>query len=32
LFSLVDRVIVLVDGKKYMEGKPKEVQNDKRLK
>ena len=32
LFSLVDRVIVLVDGKKYIEGTPKEVQADKRLK
>ncbi len=32
LFSLVDRVIVLVDGKKYIEGSPAEVQNDKRLK
>ena len=32
LFSLVDRVIVLVDGKKYIEGSPTEVQNDKRLK
>lgn len=31
LFSLVDRIIVLVDGKKYIEGSPKEVQNDKRL-
>ncbi|MBH41466.1 MAG: hypothetical protein CL685_02020 [Candidatus Magasanikbacteria bacterium] len=31
LFDLVDRVVVLVDGKKYMEGKPKEVQNDARL-
>jgi len=31
LFNLVDRVIVLVDGKKYMEGTPAEVQKDKRL-
>jgi len=31
LFDLVDRVVVLVDGKKYMEGKPKEVQGDARL-
>ncbi len=32
LFGLVDRIIVFVDGKKYMEGLPKEVQNDPRLK
>lgn len=31
LFNIVDRVIVLVDGKKYMEGKPEEVQKDVRL-
>ncbi|MFH0951080.1 MAG: ATP-binding cassette domain-containing protein [bacterium] len=31
LFNLVDRVVVLVDGQKYMEGKPEEIQNDKRL-
>jgi len=31
LFSLVDRIIVFVDGKKYIEGTPKEVQADKRL-
>jgi branched-chain amino acid transport system ATP-binding protein len=32
LFNLVDRVIVFVDGKKYIEGSPKAVQEDKRLK
>ena len=32
LFGLVDRIIVFVDGKKYMEGLPKDVQNDPRLK
>ena len=31
LFELVDKVIVLVDGKKYMEGKPEEIRNDVRL-
>jgi branched-chain amino acid transport system ATP-binding protein len=31
LFDLVDRVIVLVDGKKYLEGRPEEIQKDKRL-
>ncbi len=31
LFDLVDRVIVLVEGQKYLEGKPVEVQKDKRL-
>lgn len=31
LFDLVDRVIVLVDGKKYMEGTPDQIKNDKRL-
>lgn len=32
LFELVDRVIVLVDGKIYMEGKPEEVAKDEKLK
>jgi ABC-type branched-subunit amino acid transport system ATPase component len=32
LFNLVHRVIVLVDGEKYLEGTPEEVQNDVRLK
>ena len=31
LFDLVDKVVVLVDGQKYMEGKPEEIQGDKRL-
>lgn len=31
LFNLVDRVIVFVEGQKYLEGKPEEVQKDKRL-
>jgi len=31
LFNLVDRVVVLVDGEKYMEGTPQEIKNDKRL-
>jgi len=31
LFNLVDRVIVFVEGKKYLEGKPEDVQKDKRL-
>ena len=31
LFGLVHRVIVLVDGEKYLEGTPEEVQNDVRL-
>ncbi|KKR03963.1 MAG: Branched-chain amino acid transport ATP-binding protein [Parcubacteria group bacterium GW2011_GWC2_39_14] len=31
LFDLVDKVVVLVDGEKYMEGKPEEIQKDKRL-
>ena len=31
LFDLVDRVIVLVDGKKYMEGSPDTIKKDKRL-
>lgn len=31
LFDLVDRVIVLVDGNKYLEGKPEEIQKDERL-
>lgn len=32
LFELVDRVIVLVDGKIYMQGKPSEVAKDEKLK
>jgi len=32
LFNLVDRIIVFVDGKKYIEGLPSEVQKDPRLK
>jgi branched-chain amino acid transport system ATP-binding protein len=31
LFDLVDRVVVLVDGKKYIEGNPQEIQKDKKL-
>lgn len=31
LFDLVDRVIVLVDGEKYLEGSPREIQHDARL-
>lgn len=31
LFNLVDRVIVLVDGEKYMDGTPAEIRNDARL-
>jgi ABC-type branched-subunit amino acid transport system ATPase component len=31
LFNLVDRVVVLVDGCKYIEGTPEEIQKDKRL-
>ncbi len=31
LFNLVDRIIVLVEGQKYLEGKPAEIQKDKRL-
>ncbi len=31
LFDLVDRVIVLVDGQKYLEGTPKDVRQDERL-
>lgn len=31
LFDIVDKVVVLVDGEKYMEGKPEEIQKDKRL-
>ncbi|MBD3327979.1 ATP-binding cassette domain-containing protein [Candidatus Peregrinibacteria bacterium] len=31
LFSLVDRVIVLVDGEKYIEGDPESIKKDKRL-
>ena len=31
LFDLVDRVIVLVDGQKYLEGKPNEIKKDKKL-
>jgi len=32
LFDLADRVVVLVDGEKYMEGRPEEIKNDERLK
>lgn len=32
LFDLADRIIVLVDGEKYIEGKPEEIKNDERLK
>jgi branched-chain amino acid transport system ATP-binding protein len=32
LFNLVDRVIVLVEGEVYMEGKPKDLVNDPKLK
>jgi branched-chain amino acid transport system ATP-binding protein len=32
LFELVDRVIVVVDGRVYMQGKPSEVANDQKLK
>jgi ABC-type branched-subunit amino acid transport system ATPase component len=32
LFNLVDRVIVLVEGEVYMQGKPKDLQNDPKLK
>ena len=31
LFNLVDRVVVLVDGQKHIEGNPEEIQKDKRL-
>lgn len=31
LFDLVDRVVVLVDGQKYLEGTPAEIQKDERL-
>lgn len=31
LFDLVDRVVVLVEGKVYMEGKPEEIAKDKKL-
>jgi branched-chain amino acid transport system permease protein len=31
LFNLVDRAVVLVDGRKYLEGSPEEIQKDKRL-
>ncbi len=31
LFGLVDRVVVLVDGQKYLEGTPEEVRKDERL-
>jgi len=31
LFNLVDRVVVLVDGQKHIEGSPEEIQRDKRL-
>lgn len=31
LFDLVDRVVVLVEGEKYLEGTPAEVQKDQRL-
>lgn len=32
LFNLADRIIVLVDGEKYLEGTPEEVKRDERLK
>lgn len=32
LFNLVDRVVVLVEGEVYMQGKPKELLNDPKLK
>jgi len=32
LFDLADRIIVLVDGEKYMEGTPSEIREDERLK
>ena len=32
LFDLVDRAVVLVDGRKYIEGRPEEIQKDARLK
>ncbi|MFA5870925.1 MAG: ATP-binding cassette domain-containing protein [Candidatus Paceibacterota bacterium] len=32
LFDLADRIIVLVDGEKYMEGTPSEIRGDERLK
>ena len=32
LFNLVDHVVVLVDGQKYLEGRPEDIQNDERLK
>ena len=31
LFNIADRVIVLVDGEKYLEGKPEEIKNNERL-
>lgn len=32
LFNLADRIVVLVDGEKYLEGTPEEVEKDERLK
>lgn len=32
LFNLADRVVVLVDGEKYLEGTPEEIKRDERLK
>ncbi len=32
LFDIADRVVVLVDGEKYLEGVPNEIRNDERLK
>jgi len=31
LFDIIDRVIVMVEGQVYMEGKPEEIKSDKRL-
>jgi branched-chain amino acid transport system ATP-binding protein len=31
LFNLATRIIVLVDGQKYLEGTPEEVRKDERL-
>lgn len=31
LFDIIDRVVVMVDGQVYMEGKPEDVKKDKRL-
>jgi len=32
LFNIADRIIVLVDGEKYLEGTPDQIRGDERLK